>query len=151
MSNPITALIELRRYYEQVIAKSESRLAEATAQLKHIDALLLKGVLQGQESPALVIEISPLERSALASALEVAFTPTELTASATLDSTSLSAIVSEPIAAKPKAAQGDRTPRPLLPTYEGLKRLKAIAQALQTTLGQDMTTERLVEELIWQA
>ena len=147
MSNPKTALIELRRHYEQVIAQSESRLAEATAQLKHIDALLLNGVLQGQESPALAREISPLELSALASALEAAFTPTELSASATVDLPSLSATVPELIAAKPKPAQGGRTPRPLLRAYEGLKRLEAITQALQKTSDQDVATDQLIAEL----
>jgi hypothetical protein len=147
MSNPTTALIELRHHYESVIAQSESRLAEATAQLKHIDTLLLNRVLQGQESPALAIEISPQERSALASALEVAFIPTELPASATPEPTLAPAIGSEPIAAKPKPAQGDRTPRPLLPAYEGLKRLEAIAKALQATAGRELTIGKLIEEL----
>jgi hypothetical protein len=147
MSNPTTALIELRHHYESVVAQAESQVAEATAQLKHIDALLLNGVLQGQESPALAVEISPQERSALASALEVAFTPTELPASATLEPTPAPAIASGPIAAKPKPAQGNRTPRPLLPVYEGLKRLDAIAKALQTTAGREMTIGKLIEEL----
>jgi hypothetical protein len=147
MSNPTTALIELRRHYESIIAQCEYQLSEATAQLKHIDALLVNGLLQAQESPALAIEISPQERSALASALEVAFTPTELPASATPEPTPAPAIASEPIAAKPKPAQSGRIPRPLLPAYEGLKRFDAIAKALQSTAGREMSIERLIGEL----
>ncbi|HEY9825984.1 MAG TPA: hypothetical protein V6D19_11080 [Stenomitos sp.] len=48
MTNPITPLIELRRYYEGMIARSEQQATEAKAQIVHIDALLLDVFVQSQ-------------------------------------------------------------------------------------------------------
>ncbi|MCG9891654.1 MAG: hypothetical protein MH252_11325 [Thermosynechococcaceae cyanobacterium MS004] len=52
MSNPTATLIELRRHYEQIIAQAEYQTTQAKAQLEHIDALLLNGILQ-RETPTL--------------------------------------------------------------------------------------------------
>jgi hypothetical protein len=148
MSNPTTALIELRRHYEQVVAQSERQLTLASAQLKQIDALLLNGVLQGQELSTLKTLNIALELPVLPSstATTAAPAPQEI---ATPSSTSTPArtSVSTAIAPQPTATQSDRTPRPLLPAYEGLKRLEAISKALQTTPGQEMTIGRLIAEL----
>jgi hypothetical protein len=144
MSNPTTALIELRHHYESVVAQSESRLAEATAQLKHIDALLLNGILEGRELPALkTLEVLP-ELPTLASASAPTTAP-EAVAPPLTDPTPAKA--SAAISSQPEPTQGNRTPRPLLPAYEGLKRLEAIANALQATAGREMTIGKLIEEL----
>jgi hypothetical protein len=144
MSNPTTTLIDLRRYYENVVAQSEYQLAEATAQLKHIDALLLDGVLQGQELPALkTLNISPeLPTLALDTATTPASAPEAVAPTSSDPAPALAAI-----APPPESSQGERTPRPLLPAYEGLKRFDAIAKALQTTAGREMTIGKLIEEL----
>jgi hypothetical protein len=44
-------------------------------------------------------------------------------------------------------AMGKRNPRPLLPAYEGLTRVEAIAQLLQATPGQGVTTAQISEGL----
>jgi hypothetical protein len=144
MSNPATTLIELRRHYESVVAQAEFQLAEATAQLKHIDALLLNGVLQGQELPALkTLNISPeLPTLALDTATTPASAPEAVAPTSSDPAPALAAI-----APPPESSQGERTPRPLLPAYEGLKRFDAIAKALQTTAGREMSIERLIGEL----
>ncbi|MCG9892225.1 MAG: hypothetical protein MH252_14265 [Thermosynechococcaceae cyanobacterium MS004] len=59
MSNTTTALIELRRHYEGIIAQAEYQSAQAKAQLEHIDALLVSGLLQAQEAPTLKLAIRP--------------------------------------------------------------------------------------------
>jgi hypothetical protein len=58
MSHPTPNLIELRHHYESVIAQSKHQLAQASAQLEYIDALLVNGLLQGV-TPTLKEGIEP--------------------------------------------------------------------------------------------
>jgi hypothetical protein len=54
---------------------------------------------------------------------------------------------SKSAAPEPTPASGKRSPRQLLPAYDGLKRVEAIAQLLQATPGQDVTTDQISEGL----
>jgi hypothetical protein len=142
MSNTTDALIELRRHYEQIIAQSEFQVTQASAQLKRIDALLVDGLLQG-DTPPLNAVIEPGELPALSAAL--------ISAAPAISSDPESQVESStPAPARAAASElavSDRSPRPLRPDYEGLKRLEAIAKALQTTPGQDMKIDGLIQEL----
>jgi hypothetical protein len=95
MSNPNTALIQLRHYYQNIVTQSEQQASQARAQLAHVDALLVNGLLQDQESPALQTTNAPpqafalpepasppppLPLSAQVEALEDSFAPRALTA-----------------------------------------------------------------------
>ena len=144
MSNTTDALIELRRHYEQIIAQSEFQVTQASAQLKRIDALLVDGLLQG-DTPPLSAVIEPEELPAISAALLSSgpVSPTDLESQQT-ESSPASTAKSAPA---PEPTVSDRTPRPLRPDYEGLKRLEAIAKALQTTSGQDMKIDSLIQEL----
>ena len=148
MSDPRTALTELRRQYEKIVAQSTYQIAEAKAQLDHIDALLVDGLLQKEERPEVAVEMSPLELSTLVSAVETAFVPSELSAvtppAPTPAPTAKARAKTTPQA---ESLQADRTPRQLQPAYEGLTRFDAIAQALQTTAGQEMKIDTLAEKL----
>ena len=125
MSNPTAVLLELRQHYQSIVAQAQQQVAEATAQLKEIDVKILSGLVQEQGRPALT--------SAL---VALAPAPTTISTTASTDTPS-----------QLKASPGDRTPRQLQPAYEGLTRNDAITQALQTTAGQEMTTDSLITEL----
>jgi hypothetical protein len=141
MSHPTANLIELRQHYENIVAQAQSQASQAKEQLAHIDALFLNVLLQG-EMQTLTAVIAP-EQPALATALELD--------EAGEDSRSQ---------AKPSPAreakdtpvpelipQGNRIPRPLLPEYRGMKRLEAIAKALQSTPGQEVKIDSLSQAL----
>jgi hypothetical protein len=140
MSQPTPNLIELRHHYENVIAQSEYQVSQAKAQLAHIDALLVNGLLQVQALPPLKTAIAPHQESV----------PALEPASSTV---SISAQVEAPIdltdsTPAPEAiTPGNRVPRPLLPAYQGLKRLEAIAQVLQSTPGKEVTIDSLIPAL----
>ena len=147
MSNPTASLIELRRHYERIVVQSEYQVAEAKVQLEHIDALLVDGLVQKHETPVVAVEMSPLEHSALATALETAFAPSASSTPLSSDLLYSPEIGSEQTTPQPESLQGGRTPRQLQSAYEGLTRFEAITQALQATAGQEMTTDRLITEL----
>lgn len=140
MSKTTTALIELRRHYEQIVAQSEYQAAQASAQLEHIDALLVNGLLQG-EMPVFS-EAIPADRLALtAASVPDSFTEDDEIPPDTSDAPAPESSVSQ------SSSKGDRTPRTLMPAYEGMKRLEAIAKAMEATPGEEMTIDSLIQEL----
>jgi hypothetical protein len=140
MSQPTPNLIELRHHYESIIAQSEYQVSQAKAQLAHIDALLVNGLLQVQALPPLKTAIAPHQESV--PALEPASSTVSI--SAQIEAlTDLTEATPAPEAITP----GNRVPRPLLPAYQGLKRLEAIAQVLQSTPGQEVTIDSLIPAL----
>ena len=141
MRNITPALLELRQHYESrsTTAQSQSQGTDVSELLQHIDALLLSELIRTQESDAFPAQLSPQNPPTLPSA-----PPTVSTESATpskTDSESITKVKSPP------EKTSDRTPRELQPAYAGLKRFDAITQALQKTPGQEVTTNRLIEEL----
>jgi hypothetical protein len=91
-------------------------------------------------------DIPVVEAIALASAQSLAASPAA--EAPVSDRPKPKATPSKPKAtAKPALASGKRSTRPLLPAYQGLTRLEAIAQLLQTTPGQDVTTDQVSEGL----
>jgi hypothetical protein len=138
MSNSTLTLIELRRHYENIVSQSEYQVAQAKEQLAHIDAQLVNGILQAQELPVLETTISPTLKPAspipvLSAQAEASETRTELEPDEDVEDFLARAKPSSSRKAAPAAApvaQGNRIPRPLLPAYQGLKRLEAIAQVL---------------------
>jgi hypothetical protein len=155
MSNSTPNLIGLRRHYETIIAQSQYQAAQAKEQLLHIDALLMNGILQAQELPVLETTIAPtlkpvspipaLSAQAEASEIRTELEPDEdvedFLERAKPSSSRKASLPIEPV------AQGNRIPRPLLPAYQGLKRLEAIAQVLQSAPDLEMTTDRLISAL----
>ena len=141
MRNITPALLELRQHYESrsTTVQSQSQGSEVSELLQHVDALLLSELIRTQESDAFPAQLAPQNLSALPSA-PPAVSP---------ESTTPSRAKSESIAkVEPsQKATSDRTPRQLQPAYEGLTRNDAITQALQTTAGQEMTTDSLITEL----
>ncbi len=115
----------------------------------------MNGILQAQELPVLETTIAPTLKpaspipalSAQAEALEIR---TELEPDEDvedfLERAKPSSLRKASLPAEP-VAQGNRIPRPLLPAYQGLKRLEAIAQVLQSAPDLEMTTDRLISAL----
>jgi hypothetical protein len=154
MSHSTLTLIELRRHYETVIAQSEYQAVQAKEQLVHIDAQLVNGILQAQELPVLETTIAPTLKPAspipaLSAQAGASETRTKLSLDEDVEDFLERAKPSSPRKASPAApvAPGNRIPRPLLPAYQGLKRLEAIAQVLQNNLGQEMTTDHVIQAL----
>ena len=145
MRNITPALLELRRHYESrsITPPSKSQGTDVSELLQHIDALLLSELTRTQGLdvlPAqlvLPVQLAPQELPALPSASTTV--SSEAVATPNIDTI--------PESEPSQEATSDRTPRELQPAYAGLKRFEAITQALQKTPGQEVITNRLIEEL----
>jgi hypothetical protein len=138
------SLIALKSQYERSLSEVETQASHLREQLSHVNALLLNQLVPTQApiksaEPALTLE----EADAQVERLALAPAATEAPVS---DTPKPNASPSKPKAA-PEPVLGKRSPRPLLPAYEGLTRLEAIAQLLQATPGQDVTTDQISERL----
>jgi hypothetical protein len=136
------SLIALKTQYERSLTEASTNASHLREQLSHVNALLLNQLLQGNGVVPQLIQSgadAPVnEAIALASAQSLAAPATEAPAS---DHPKPKAT------AEPAPPLGKRSARPLLPAYRGLTRLEAIAQLLQTTPGQDVTTDQVSEGL----
>ncbi|MCG9890791.1 MAG: hypothetical protein MH252_06930 [Thermosynechococcaceae cyanobacterium MS004] len=131
MSNTTTALIELRRHYEGIIAQAEYQSAQASAQLEHIDALLVNGLLQAQEAPALKLAIASPAPQAIAPSPAPAIAP-----------------AAEPTIQDETVTESTSSgPQPFLPAYAGKTKLEAIAQVLSAQMGGVLHQDSILEQL----
>jgi hypothetical protein len=145
------SLIALKTQYERSLAEASTNASHLREQLSHVNALLLNQLLPSNRVvPQLtqstadvpVVEAAIFQSSAQSLA---ALAAAEAPASAIPNH---KASTREPkVATEPTPASGKRSTRPMLPAYRGLTRLEAIAQLLQTTPGQDVTTDRVSEGL----
>ncbi|MGA7955310.1 MAG: hypothetical protein WCA07_17500 [Gloeobacterales cyanobacterium] len=145
MSNPTVVLLELRQHYQSILAQSESQAVQAKAHLAHVEALLLDGLLQ--ELPAPETTIAPSELPSLPALALTAVPPTAAIAVAPTSAPKPSRLPKAKAAPEPAPVSGKRSPRPLLPAYQGLTRGEAIAQLLQATPGQEVTADGISESL----
>jgi hypothetical protein len=144
------SLIALKTQYERSLTEATTKASHLREQLSHVNALLLNHLLPSNGVvPQLAqgaVEVSVIETIAPASAQSVAASP-----AAEAPVSDRPKPKASPRKAKATAeealASGKRSTRPLLPAYRGLTRLEAIAQLLQTTPGQDVTTDQVSEGL----
>ena len=141
MRNITPALLELRQHYESrsTTAQSQSQGTDVSELLQHIDDLLLSELIRTQDLNVFQAQLAAQNPPALPSAPPAVFS--EFVTPSRAESESIAKV--EPSQEK----TSDRTPRELQPAYAGLKRFEAITQALQKTPGQEVTTNRLIEEL----
>jgi hypothetical protein len=146
-NNLTDSLIALKTQYERSLTEANTKASHLREQLSHVNALLLNQLLQGNgvvpqqtQSAADV----PVEAIAPAPAKFLAISPA---AEASTPIPKTKATLKPKAAPEPSLVSGKRNPRPLLPAYQGLTRLEAISQLLQTTPGQDVTTEQVSERL----
>jgi hypothetical protein len=136
------SLIALKTQYERSLAEANTNASHLREQLSHVNALLLNQLLSSDRLAPQLAQIEavvPVEVIAPASATEVP----------AIDRPKPKVSDRKPKAA-PEAEPGKRNPRPLLPAYRGMTRLEAIAQVLQATPGEDVTADRISEELFGQ-
>ncbi len=144
--SPLDTLITLKSQYERSLSEAETQASHLREQLSHVNALLLNQLVPSQApiksaEPTLTLE----EADALVERLALAPAASEAPVSNTpKPNVSTPKSKSEP---QPTPASGKRNPRPLLPAYAGLTRVEAIAQLLQATPGQDVTTAQISEGL----
>jgi hypothetical protein len=134
------SLIALKTQYERSLTNASTKASHLREQLSHVNALLLNQLLQGNgvvpQLAQSAAEVPVVETIALAPAAEApASDRPKLKASP-----SNSKATAEP-------TSGKRSTRSMLPAYRGLTRLEAIAQLLQTTPGQDVSTDQVSEGL----
>jgi hypothetical protein len=148
------SLIALKTQYERSLTEASTKASHLREQLSHVNALLLTQlltsdgvVLQLTQSAVQVPVVEVIAPSfALVSAPSLAASPTAEAPPS--DRPKPKASTRKPKAtAEPTPTSGKRSPRPLLPAYEGLKRLEAIAQLLQATPGQGVTADQVSEGL----
>ncbi len=145
--SPLDFLITLKSQYERSLSEAITKASHIQEQLSHVNALLLNQFVPPQApiksaEPALTLE----EADAQVERLALAPAATEAPVS---DTPKPKAAPSKPKSAAPEPtpASGKRSPRPLLPAYGGLTRVEAIAQLLQATPGNDVSTDQISEGL----
>jgi hypothetical protein len=144
------SLIALKTQYERSLTQASTNASHLREQLSHVNALLLNQLLQSngvvpqlaQGAP----EVPVVEAIAPASAQSVAASPAAEAPASDRPKPNASPRKAK-ATAEPAPSLGKRSTRPLLPAYRGLTRLEAIAQLLQTTPGQDVTTDQVSEGL----
>jgi hypothetical protein len=143
------SLIALKTQLERSLTQATTNASHLREQLSHVNALLLNQLLQGNGVvPQLTQSGSdvPVEAIAPAPAQTLAESPA---AEATVSDRPKPKVSDRKpkAASEPTPASGKRNIRPMLPAYRGMTRLDAIAQILQTTPGQDVTTDQVSEGL----
>jgi hypothetical protein len=146
MRNPTSDLIELRHYYENLVAQSESQATQAKAQIEHIDALLVNTLLQTQGQITLRADILENVPATLSAAQTQATEATQ-----NISKASLSKAKTTKLKPEEKASFRSRESFPLLPQYEGMTKLQSIRQILSEQSGhalhQDTITQLLYGDL----
>jgi hypothetical protein len=129
MTNSTPTLIDLRHYYETIIAQSEYQSTQAKEQLAHIDALLENQLPQPEAFPL-------LEAAAIASPQTIA--TTRATASPPVTKASTAIAKAPVVKAEAAIAPSEISAPSLLPVYDGMNKLEAIAQILTQQSGQPL-------------
>jgi hypothetical protein len=145
-----TSLIDLKSQLERSLTEASTNASHLREQLSHVNALLLNQLLQGNgvvhQLTQSAADVPVVEAIALASAPSLALSPAAEAPPSDRPKPKASPCKSKATAA-PALASGKRSTRPLLPAYWGMTRLEAIAQLLQTTPGQDVSTDQVSEGL----
>jgi hypothetical protein len=140
------SLIALKSQLEQALTQANTNASHLREQLSHVNALLLNQLLPSNgvvpQLTQSAAEVPVVEAIALAPVKSIALAPaTEAPAS---------------VRPKPKASDSKTkaepastgyTPRELLPAYQGLKRLEAIAQVLEASAGEEVSIDALIDAL----
>jgi hypothetical protein len=144
------SLIALKTQYERSLTEASTNASHLREQLSHVNALLLNQLLLSNgvvpQLTQIEAEVPVVEAIALASAQSLAASPAAEALPSDRPKPKASPRKPKPTA-EPALASGKRSTRPLLPAYQGLTRLEAIAQLLQATPGQDVTTDQVSEGL----
>jgi hypothetical protein len=142
------SLIALKSQYEQALSEANTNASHLREQLSHVNAMLLDRLLSSNGvAPQIETEVPVGEAIAPASAKILAISAA---AEAPAPILKTKATLKPIAASEPTSTSGKRSPRPLLPAYQGLTRLEAIAQVLQAAPSEDVTADRISEGLFGQ-
>ncbi len=154
-------LITLKSQYEYALTEANAKAVYLREQLAHVNALLINQLIPSNGAQPLQAHVTnsapmlafsaPVET--LGSDLSTQLSSLEVTESIPVPS---NATVSEPCTQK--RAVSKTTPKPekpirkrnsltLLPAYQGLQKLDAIAQVLEAQAGQEVSIDSLVQTL----
>jgi hypothetical protein len=151
-------LISLKSQYEFGLTEANSKAVYLREQLAHVNALLLNQLLPSKQLQPLPAIDSTAPTLALSPQLEASGDQSVFTAPVTapepvpaIDKPS----ASQPPTQKRPSAKGAKTVKagskrnslPLLPAYQGLRKLDAIAQVLEAERNQEVTIDSVVQTL----
>jgi hypothetical protein len=154
-------LIDLKSQYQQALTEAEANTTLYREQLSHVNALLLNQLVPTNGVPPLQARIETSVPSLALNSEAAAFSihPALAPALEVLETSQPSNNVrrTKPRTQTGKSTQADvsdsaqvtakRVPSPLLPAYQGLKRLEAIAQVLESKKSQEVTIDSLIQSL----
>lgn len=150
-TSSINYLITLKSHFEQELAEADAKVDSLREQLAHVDALLLNQLVPAHSVAPLQAHVETPTPELLLSAqvdtptVRIDWAPAQNEPEATAPTS----IPPETKAApKPTAAKSKRSaPRSMLPAYQELTRLEAIATVLLAHQGQAVTADTLAQEL----
>jgi hypothetical protein len=134
------SLIALKTQYERSLTEATTNTSHLREQLSHVNALLLNLLLPTTAPQAAHVKAEVPAAKAIAQATATPATALAPVAPKTKDSIRKTKTESQPVS-------GGITPREMLPTYQGLKRLEAIAQVLAATPDEEVTADSIVQTL----
>jgi hypothetical protein len=150
-------LISLKSQYEFALTEANSKAVYLREQLAHVNALLLNQLLPSKQlqplpaidsvapTLALTAQIEALGEQPVFTAPMTAPAPATDTPSASQPPTQQR--LSAKGASKRVKAESKRNSLPLLPAYQGLRKLDAIAQVLEAERDQEVTIDSVVQTL----
>jgi hypothetical protein len=159
MSNPTTPLIELRHHYQNIIAQAEYQVTQAKSQIEHIDALLVNGLLQSQETNVLkanvILEMPALtaasandfDSDAPASQPESKLSEPKVPAAKAAKAKAAKTQTGKAASSSAKSTSSGRESFPLLPAYQGMTKLEAIGQILSEQSGHVLHQDTIIQLL----
>jgi hypothetical protein len=152
-------LISLKSQYELALTEANSKAVYLREQLAHVNALLLNQLLPHSQLKPLQAQVDTAPTLALSAQIEpvkeksVATLPLTVTEPISILDT---ALISEPRAQKRPSIEGapktekvasKRNSLPLLPAYQGLLKLDAIAKVLEAERNQEVSIDNVVQAL----
>jgi hypothetical protein len=151
-------LISLKSQYEFALTEASSKAVYLREQLAHVNALLLNQLLPSSPLKPLQAQVEAIPPLAVSAQIETVKEKPVLTPSTVTESISTpdSATVSKPPAQKRPSTKGaskgekvasKRNSLPLLPAYQGLLKLDAIAQALEAEREREVSIDAVVQTL----
>jgi hypothetical protein len=150
-------LIALKSQYEQALTEADAKATHLKEQLSHVNALLLNQLVPSATIPSLQAHIeSSVTALALPPQREEASAdiPLDLTLEEDLPQRTKKAPKAKQlkekaakVASKPTQSSRKGSSQTLLPAFQGLKRLEAIAQVLDGQRGKEVTIDSLTQSL----
>jgi hypothetical protein len=145
-NNFTDSLIALKSQYERSLTEADTKAILLREQLSHVNSLLLNQLVPTKAhiksaAPALTLNEADAQADRLSLSPAIAKAPASETPKTKASARKAKA------APDSTPALGKRSPRPLLPAYQGLTRLEAIAQLLKATPGEEATIDALIHGL----